>query len=441
MRKQVLTIQGLKVAYTRTDNSANKFIGRFLHRSQQTELILKNINLSVYEDEILGLVGESGCGKSLTVKSIFGMINFFPGIISGQINYFTSAGEKISLLDYLDDSNNQNNAGYFGTTDYKELIHSNNAENRISSKPTKRWKYNDRMEYEAIDSMKNIDGELYFDIFKREHPYSGNLSEIIQKTYRQKKAQGQVLAGKEISIILQDPLTFLNPHWSIKTQIENLFNLFSYGRKKSKIKGFDNIARWQSTKKILKDLRINTTEFLTKIPRELSGGQAQRVMIVLSRMSDPELLIADEPTTGLDVTLKKRVVDFFRERKKSMIFISHDLNMVRMVADRINVMYNGEIVENCISAHFMPGFLHHPFTEKLVSVFYTDYAEYIEQELPSKTQMKHYNGCAYALQGCPHVKEICKDISPPAIDTDSKSFISDQVTERQWVKCWKFLDE
>ena len=354
MRKPVLNIKNLKVAYSRVDTNTNKLFDRFIHRSHHTDLILKSINLSVYEGEILGLVGESGCGKSVTVKSIFGMVNFFPGIISGEIEYFDSEGDKVSLLSHLDEENGDESELTSGTINYREFKHFIGNNSKPATPPESQWSYTTDLQFQNVSNDLAINSDHMFRVYNRKHILKNNLSGIIENNFKKYRNAGKILAGKEISIILQDPLTFLNPYWSIKSQIKNLHDLFSFGEKKSKIKGVDDIVKWQVTKKILKDLRIDTDEFLNKIPSELSGGQAQRVMIVLSRMSNPELLIADEPTTGLDVTLKKRVVDFFRERKKPMIFISHDLNMVRMVSDRINIMYNGEIVENCDSDRFLP---------------------------------------------------------------------------------------
>ena len=84
MAKPRLTIRGLKIAYSSKDKTSNPIVGRFFHRDLNTRLIINNLNLTVHDSEILGLVGESGSGKSVTVKSIFGMINFFPGIIDGD---------------------------------------------------------------------------------------------------------------------------------------------------------------------------------------------------------------------------------------------------------------------------------------------------------------------------------------------------------------------
>ena len=441
MKKIALEIKDLKVAHSRMDENVNEWVGRFLYKTNRTDLILKNINLSVYEDEILGLVGESGCGKSVTVKSIFGMVNFSPGILSGEINYFNQEGNKVSLLDYPDAQNHLENKTYGESVKYNELKHTFDSKQSSDDEILQEWIYNENLDFTDKDSLETDSDINRFKVLNREHVFPGNLSEHIEANFKTQKNEGNVLAGKELSIILQDPLTFLNPHWSIRTQIRNLYNLFSPKQRKKSMPGVHEMAHLQKTQRILKDLRIDTSEFLDKLPGELSGGQAQRVMIVLSRMSNPHLLIADEPTTGLDVTLKKRVVDFFRERNNPMIFISHDLNMVSMVSDRINIMYYGEIVENCESKSFKPGLLHHPFTEKLVSVFYTDYSEYIDKELPSKQEMKNYHGCGYALQGCPHVTDICKKISPPAIDIEKKEFIKDNETEKHWAKCWKFMYE
>ena len=187
----------------------------------------------------------------------------------------------------------------------------------------------------------------------------------------------------------------------------------------------------------LESVDMANTEAL--MPEELSGGMKKRVGIARAIGIRPTYLFYDEPTTGLDVTLKMKVVDFFRKRAKSMIFISHDLNMVRMVSDRINIMYNGEIIENCDAKMLNKGENQHPFTEKLAEVFFSDYKDYISTELPVQDTLSVYHGCVYALQGCPYVEQICYKITPPAIDVTSKKIITDETTDRHWIKCWKFL--
>ena len=436
MAKPRLTIRGLKIAYSSKDRTSNPIVGRFFHRDLNTRLIISNLNLTVNDGEILGLVGESGSGKSITVKSIFGMINFFPGIIDGQIKYNDIDGEEYVILD---SSNGKGGSPMDPRIEYIERAHHNTLHD-LEAEPIRSWAYDASLKYQIHNNGQKADKQSqFYSISNRSMSLLDNYSYKIEAAYNRFKKEGHNLRGKEISIILQDPITFLNPHWSIKKQLKNLIRLFPPSERVSKMPGLNEIENWHLTKKILNELRIGSDEFLDKIPSELSGGQAQRVMIVLSRMSIPNLLIADEPTTGLDVTLKMKVVEFFRNRAKSMIFISHDLNMVRMVSDRINIMYNGEIVENCESKKLDNSKNHHPFTEKLSEVFFTDYKDYISVELPDQEVLAKYPGCVFALQGCPYVEDICHNINPPAISMKKKKIISDVETEDHWVKCWRFL--
>ena len=436
MAKPRLTIRGLKIAYSSKDRTSNPIVGRFFHRDLNTRLIISNLNLTVNDGEILGLVGESGSGKSVTVKSIFGMINFFPGIIDGQIKYNDIDGEEYVILD---SSNGKGGSLMDPRIEYTERAHHNTLHD-LEEEPIRSWTYDASLKYQIHNNDQKADKQSqFYSISNRSMSLLDNYSYKIETAYNRFKKEGHNLRGKEISIILQDPITFLNPHWSIKKQLKNLIRLFPPSDRESKMPGLNEIENWHLTKKILNELRIGSDEFLDKIPSELSGGQAQRVMIVLSRMSIPNLLIADEPTTGLDVTLKMKVVEFFRNRAKSMIFISHDLNMVRMVSDRINIMYNGEIVENCESKKLDNSKNHHPFTEKLSEVFFTDYKDYISIELPDQEVLAKYPGCVFALQGCPYVEDICHNINPPAISMKKKKIISDVETEDHWVKCWRFL--
>ena len=436
MAEPRLTIRGLKIAYSSKDRTSNPIVGRFFHRDLNTRLIISDLNLTVNDGEILGLVGESGSGKSVTVKSIFGMINFFPGIIGGEIKYRDPEGREYVILD-----SSIGKAGSLMDPQIEFIDRTHHDElNDLQSDLMESWTYDGSLNHELYKNGQKYDKHLgMYSIVNRSMSLVENHSYQIEAAYNRFKKKGHNLRGKEVSIILQDPITFLNPHWSIKKQLKNLIRLFPPSDRESSMPGLNEIENWHLTKKILNELRIGSDEFLDKIPSELSGGQAQRVMIVLSRMSIPNLLIADEPTTGLDVTLKMKVVEFFRKRAKSMIFISHDLNMVRMVSDRINIMYNGEIVENCDSKKLDNSKNHHPFTEKLSEVFFSDYKDYISVELPDQEELSKYSGCVYALQGCPYVEDICHNINPPAISIQKKKIVSDVETGDHWAKCWRFL--
>ena len=151
--------------------------------------------------------------------------------------------------------------------------------------------------------------------------------------------------GGRIGIIFQEPMTSLNPLHSIEKQIGEI--LFVH-------KGLDREAARQRTLELLHQVGLSEAEQrLSAYPHQLSGGQRQRVMIALSLANDPELLIADEPTTALDVTIQAQILKLLKElqqkRGMSMLLITHDLGIVRKVADRVCVMTDGEIVEQGVT--------------------------------------------------------------------------------------------
>ena len=158
--------------------------------------------------------------------------------------------------------------------------------------------------------------------------------------YTQKELE--VLRGQKIAMIFQEPMSALNPSMCCGTQVEEiLLQHTSISKKAAK----DEVMR------LFKDVKIPTpNETFKKYPHEISGGQQQRVMIAMAIACKPDILIADEPTTALDVTVQKDIIALLKrlqkESKMSVIFISHDLSLVSEIADRILVMYKGNIVES-----------------------------------------------------------------------------------------------
>ena len=149
------------------------------------------------------------------------------------------------------------------------------------------------------------------------------------------------IRGNEVSIIFQDPMTSLNPVYTIGNQIVEVIRLHTDKNKAD---------AWARAKELLELVGINEPEKrLKQYPHELSGGMRQRVMIAIALACEPKLLICDEPTTALDVTIQAQILQLIRDLQKelgmSVIYITHDLGVVANVADRVAVMYAGQIVE------------------------------------------------------------------------------------------------
>ena len=149
------------------------------------------------------------------------------------------------------------------------------------------------------------------------------------------------IRGNEVSIIFQDPMTSLNPVYTIGNQIVEVIRLHTQKSKQE---------AWVRAKELLELVGINEPERrLKQYPHELSGGMRQRVMIAIALACEPKLLIADEPTTALDVTIQAQILKLLRELRDeldlSYLFISHDLNVVYQLCDRVLVMKQGRIVE------------------------------------------------------------------------------------------------
>ncbi|HKY41109.1 MAG TPA: ABC transporter ATP-binding protein [Polyangiaceae bacterium] len=237
---------------------------------ERTIRAVENVSFDVKPGEVVGLVGESGCGKSVTSLAVLGLHEKPAGRVSGSIRL----GQR-------------------------ELVNRPSAE----------------------------------------------LREI---------------RGNRISMIFQDPLTSLNPYLRVEDQLGEVLELHL------KLKGAP--AR-QRMLEILRQVGIPGEERLRAYPHQLSGGMRQRICIAMALLCNPELLIADEPTTMLDVTIQAQILDLLRalrqERGMSILFITHDLGVVAELCDRVIVMYAGRIVEQAPTAELLGKPLH-PYTEALL---------------------------------------------------------------------------
>ncbi|WP_010272475.1 ABC transporter ATP-binding protein [Paenibacillus senegalensis] len=223
------------------------------------------------------------------------------------------------------------------------------------------------------------------------------------------EAEMRKIRGRDITMIFQEPLTALNPVFTIGHQIsEALINHLKMSKAEAK----------KRTLELLKQVRIARPESVfNSYPHELSGGMRQRAMIAMAISCDPKLLIADEPTTALDVSIQAQVLqimkDIVRERGNSILLITHDLGVIAEMADRVVVMYAGQIVEQCdvFTLFKSPK---HPYTKGLLKSTprldqLTETLESIEGSVPNPLSMPA--GCRFHPR-CPYAKPICESVSP-----------------------------
>ncbi len=215
------------------------------------------------------------------------------------------------------------------------------------------------------------------------------------------------IRGKNISMIFQDPMTSLNPVLTIGYQLEEPL-------KRHKWNG--NI-RERSIKMLEKVGIVPAVQRLKQYPHEFSGGQRQRIMIAMSMICNPELLIADEPTTALDVTVQAQILklmkDLQQETKMSIILITHDLGIIAGYADRVLVMYGGKIMEQGTRREIFYS-TSHPYTKGLLrSVPNPDKPK--ERLIPIEGQPPNLlnppKGCPY-VKRCPEAMKICLENKP-----------------------------
>ncbi|MDR1765836.1 MAG: ABC transporter ATP-binding protein [Lachnospiraceae bacterium] len=222
-------------------------------------------------------------------------------------------------------------------------------------------------------------------------------------------SQMRRMRGKEISMIFQEPLTSLNPLFTIGFQLMETIRLHDdSGREKNREKALE----------ILRKVEIARPEaILRSFPNELSGGMRQRVMIAIALVNHPKLIIADEPTTALDVTIQAQILALMKhlmaEYRTSIMFITHDLGVVAEVADRVLVMYAGQVVEEATVEELFREPMH-PYTQGLMnSTIRIDQEEgmlpTIDGVVPTLAEMP--DGCRFHPR-CPHAKALCRSESP-----------------------------
>ena len=220
------------------------------------------------------------------------------------------------------------------------------------------------------------------------------------------------IRGNEISVIFQEPMTSLNPVFTIERQIGEVLRLHQ---------NLDKKQAYAKAASLLADVKIPNPERVAKqYPFQLSGGMRQRVMIAMALACKPKLLIADEPTTALDVTIQAQILKLMNELKQqtgtSILFITHDLGVIHEMADEVAVMYCGQIVEKAdAKTIFHDGTHSHPYTEGLMisiprlNTPKDQRLEAIPGSVPNPLYLPE--GCKFAPR-CKYCTEKCKASEP-----------------------------
>ncbi len=298
---------------------------------------VNGVSFTLGNQETLGLVGETGAGKTTTALSVMGLIAQPPGkIVSGEILY-----------------------------------------------------------------------------------HGRNLLKISEKEYRK-------IRGDEITMIFQDPMTSLNPVLSVGDQISEVIRLH------------EKISKAEAEKKACDMLEMVgiTANRYDQYPHEFSGGMKQRIMIAIALACSPKLLIADEPTTALDVTIQAQVLELMNKLKDdigtSMILITHDLGVVAEVCDKVAIVYAGEVVEAGTLEQVYNN-IKHPYTQGLFDSLpdldvEADRLKTINGMMPDPSNLP--KGCKFHPR-CQHCTEKCTKEIPPTRDLGGGHI----------VKCWLTAEE
>ena len=251
-------------------------------------------------------------------------------------------------------------------------------------------------------SLKKISGEINFE--------GKNLLKSTPEELRR-------IRGNEISMIFQEPMTSLNPALKVGYQMSEVFRThFDMDKKTAKEKSIEMIKKVEIPR---------AEDVYNSYPHELSGGMRQRIMIAMALSSSPKLLIADEPTTALDVTIQKEVLELMKKLKEDMntsiIFITHDLGVVSDIADYVNVMYAGKLVERAKAEDIFTHPLH-PYTRGLIKAIPSahkkkDELYTIRGSVPNPIGLPD---CCNFCDRCDEKMKICEEKAPEEVDVDGQ---------------------
>ncbi|MBD5131610.1 MAG: ABC transporter ATP-binding protein [Clostridiales bacterium] len=384
----ILEVDGLKT-YFFTDAGVSKAVD--------------GVSFDIPKSSVVGIVGESGCGKSVTSLSVMQLVQAPQGqIVDGAIRFNTQ--------DYKRDENGKP----IPVWEYEEK----DGERVIKTEPALDKKGNPVLDKDGNPVMKNVqakDGNG-FPAFELEDKVF-DITKMPTNSMRR-------IRGKEIAMIFQEPMTSLNPLFTIGNQLDEVVLLHTPGA--------DKVLAKNRTLEMLGLVGIAMPEIVYKsYPHELSGGMRQRVMIAMALACNPKLIVADEPTTALDVTIQAQVLDLLKDIKTkingSIMLITHDLGVIAGMADYVVVMYAGRVIEKGTVEEIFDTPLH-PYTiglqkSKPVINKDVDWLYSIKGQVPNPINMPTY---CYFKDRCEDCKECCNGEYPALV----------QVTPTHSVACY-----
>ncbi|MFX1499957.1 MAG: ABC transporter ATP-binding protein [Promethearchaeota archaeon] len=355
------------------------------------------VSFKVLKDEVLGLVGETGCGKSVTALSIIGLVRAPGKIIDGEIIF-----NGINLLD-LPEKEMREIRGRDITMIFQDPLNSLNPVIKVGDQLEEVFLLHQNEEIKQILDERLLERK---------------------KKLKKIKELKKKIANKELSLSYEEK-------GEIQQKIKELKKGISH------IPVLKDVIREKSAE-IIKEVGIaDAKDVLKRYPHELSGGMRQRVMIAMALSCNPKLLIADEPTTALDVTIQAQILDLMKDLKKrfktSILMITHDLGIIAEMCDRVAVMYSGNIVEyaTVLNLYKNP---RHPYTKGLISAIPT--LEKREKRLLSirgsvPNLIYPPSGCRFHPR-CDERLEICDKVKPPLTEIGERYYVACHLYDPQY---------
>jgi peptide/nickel transport system ATP-binding protein len=360
------------------------------YTDKETIRAVDDISFDIRPGETVGIVGESGSGKSVTARSIMGLIES-PGRVDGGAVKFrdTDAVRRFAekygrqTVDVTDDAIAAAKGGDVETDEeaFRSLVSKN--------------------DFVFVEERR--DGEV--------------VEGYIDTTRAPDKALRHVRGGG-IAMVFQDPLTSLNPVYTVGNQIKESLRIH---------RGLSGQAATEEAIELLEAVGIpDAARRVREYPHQFSGGMRQRAVIAMALACDPEVLICDEPTTALDVTIQAQILellhDLQEERDLGIMFITHDMGVIAEISDRVNVMYAGEIVEAADVVELFEN-PRHPYTEGLLESIpgtheQGDRLRTIEGDVPTPNEKPTY--CRFAPR-CPEAFDACDRVHPVPVAADGES--------------------